>query len=364
MNKKVVIYGAGQYGKIFLELLRHNGVEIDFFIDEYIHDTLVEGKPVLRLAAVTDKASVQLYISVQMGAYVGLPGDDLWEQGFDEVIDFATFYARYPEMLHIYNNRHCLWPHADPKETLNRDALAQVRTLLSDQKSRDLLDQIIAFRQSPEPSRYVMPDRMVEYFPEDVDLFSKLQTVRLVDCGAFIGDTAASLMKHQPRPVEYVASFEPDTTNVERMAVNYDWLRVRNPGTYFFTFACGVWSHAGMLSFDARGSAFSRIVSEPTDNNNLVRIPVIALDLVLAGAAPNFIKMDVEGAEYEALQGAHGIISRYRPVLAICVYHNPHDLWQLPLYLHERYPFYQMSLREHCYMSKGTVLYCVPSEKA
>ena len=45
--------------------------------------------------------------------------------------------------------------------------------------------------------------------------------------------------------------------------------------------------------------------------------------------------MDIEGAEYEALLGARGTISKYRPGLAISLYHRPADLWQIPLLINE-----------------------------
>lgn len=45
--------------------------------------------------------------------------------------------------------------------------------------------------------------------------------------------------------------------------------------------------------------------------------------------------MDIEGAEYEALLGARDIIFKYRPGLAISLYHRPADLWRIPLLINE-----------------------------
>ncbi|HPE80842.1 MAG TPA: hypothetical protein PKZ35_12640 [Gammaproteobacteria bacterium] len=49
-----------------------------------------------------------------------------------------------------------------------------------------------------------------------------------------------------------------------------------------------------------------------------------------------------------------------QPLLAICVYHKPEDLWELPLLISEINPNYDMHLRVHSHMGLSTVLYCVP----
>ena len=76
----------------------------------------------------------------------------------------------------------------------------------------------------------------------------------------------------------------------------------------------------------------------------------------------DFIKLDVEGAEKKALDGAKQLIVRSRPVLAISLYHQPQDLWELPLFLSticENYKFY---IRQHYANSFDSVLYAVPKE--
>jgi FkbM family methyltransferase len=131
------------------------------------------------------------------------------------------------------------------------------------------------------------------------------------------------------------------------------------PEVRFFTFAEGVWSTPDILGFDSRGSSASTVVEEGAAVDNAVQVPVTSLDVALGGAAPNYIKMDVEGAERQALEGSREIIKRYKPVLAICVYHKPADLWELPLFIHEICPDYKMYLRLHSHMGTSAVLYCV-----
>lgn len=73
-----------------------------------------------------------------------------------------------------------------------------------------------------------------------------------------------------------------------------------------------------------------------------------------------FIKMDIEGAELEALHGCRDTIIKYRPKLAICVYHKPEDIIEIPSYIHEIVPEYKLYLRHHSKDLSETVLYALP----
>jgi len=72
------------------------------------------------------------------------------------------------------------------------------------------------------------------------------------------------------------------------------------------------------------------------------------------------IKMDIEGAELEAIKGARNTISNSRPGLAISAYHTPDDLWRLGLEINDIVEDYDFFLRCHAYSSFDTVLYALP----
>ena len=67
--------------------------------------------------------------------------------------------------------------------------------------------------------------------------------------------------------------------------------------------------------------------------------------------------MDIEGAEQNALEGAKDIILRNKPKLAICLYHKPEDLWEIPLYIHSLVPEYKIYIRHHSHTNEETVMY-------
>ena len=89
-----------------------------------------------------------------------------------------------------------------------------------------------------------------------------------------------------------------------------------------------------------------------------------AVDCVLQGDPCTLLKMDVEGAEREALAGAAQTIARWKPRLNIACYHRNEDLFALPLQVHALCPDYALYLRHHPYVPAWDVnLYARPKNE-
>ncbi len=78
---------------------------------------------------------------------------------------------------------------------------------------------------------------------------------------------------------------------------------------------------------------------------------------------PTYIKMDIEGYEASAIEGAREIIQQHQPVLAICVYHKQQDLWQIPLLMKSLCGDYQLFLRPHLDEGWDLVCYAIPRKR-
>jgi hypothetical protein len=81
--------------------------------------------------------------------------------------------------------------------------------------------------------------------------------------------------------------------------------------------------------------------------------------LVGTGAAKkiNFIKMDIEGAELHALKGAEQTIKKFRPKLAITVYHHFQDFWTIPQYIDSLALGYRFEMRHFTIHAEETLIY-------
>lgn len=75
-----------------------------------------------------------------------------------------------------------------------------------------------------------------------------------------------------------------------------------------------------------------------------------ALDSVLGGRPCTYLKMDVEGAEREAISGAEQTIRTFAPKLNIAAYHRSEDFFELPLVIHSLCKDYALYLRHHPYV--------------
>ncbi|MCR4376869.1 MAG: FkbM family methyltransferase [Rhodospirillales bacterium] len=357
----VYIYGAGIQGKFFFDIIQSEGTRIDCFVDDYYEAPTCKGKPVIRAHEIRNK---QAYIFISVGLISTKIKSNLVSQGFENVFDFTQSVLKFPAIIQSLKGM-SLWYSDTLSDMVNDEGIAEFRTLLSDEKSKNLLDTIAAFRRDFSPENYVIPDGNIQYFPDDIDVFSNIDAVRFVDAGAYIGDTVGTLArvcKERNIFFEYGACFEPDRKNLAALKSRVAKLRSDDNGLRFFVYPAGVWHQSEILTFSADQAASSCVVEGIRDKAVTNSISGLAIDDCLFNAAPNFIKLDVEGAEQNALMGARQCIETYHPVLAICLYHRPRDLWELPLFVHSLSVNYDMFLRVYGDMLLETVLYCVPKK--
>ena len=118
----------------------------------------------------------------------------------------------------------------------------------------------------------------------------------------------------------------------------------------------GLWSKDTYLAFHSAEYGGSHIVE--SDEKDGAQVKVVALDSCIRGKV-TFIKMDIEGAELEALKGAKQLIMKYRPKLAICIYHKREDMWEIPYFIKNLVPEYKLYIRHYSNYEYETVLYAV-----
>ena len=183
----------------------------------------------------------------------------------------------------------------------------------------------------------------VQYF----DVFSPADDEIIVDAGAYDGATAIQFLEWGKGKVKHVYSFEFDPLNAvkceERLKPYADKVTLIKKGT---------WDKDETIYTNAGGGTGSNVNSEGN-----TQVQLASIDSELAGVPVTFIKMDVEGAELKSLIGAKNTIIKNHPRLAICVYHKPEDIYEIPGYILSLVPEYKFYMRHYSSRDWETVLY-------
>ena len=179
-----------------------------------------------------------------------------------------------------------------------------------------------------------------------------------MDCGAFIGDTLEKFIWAHDGAAKRIAAFEPDAKN--RLALekrvrrlSEEW-KVEPDKIIVYPYVVSDKSSVSYLRRHCDKGSDSSIASEPDDKTE--EIKVVALDDILLEGY-TFIKADIESYEYKMLLGAAKTIRKYKPCLAICIYHNAVDFYSIPLLVKELCPDYKLIIRHHSLSFTETLLY-------
>ncbi len=359
---RIVLFGAGGLGKRTLRTMRESGIEPIAFADNDSArwDTDYGGIPILSPEIAVGKyGSSAAFVVTIWGAgsphRLGDTAQQLRTLGAEVVVPFAWFAWRYADHMLPYYGIDL------PSRLLEQ--VAGVRRgfeLMADEQScREFVAQI-RWRLSGDPGCLGHPVDEPQYLarvsPLTVD-------ERILDCGAYDGDTLRSWLDRIHEFDRYIA-LEPDPDSRNRLEqVVADLPDRLSSRVTVLPFA--VASEERRATFSASGtgaSSFGSIAGEGELVVDCRRIDKLVEDL--GGPPPSLLKMDIEGAELDALHGAVGLIQCEAPILELCVYHRQTDLWQIPIFAAECRDDYRFYLRPHNEEGWDLVCYAVPSARA
>ncbi|MDR2709141.1 MAG: FkbM family methyltransferase [Elusimicrobiota bacterium] len=189
----------------------------------------------------------------------------------------------------------------------------------------------------------------------------------IIDGGGCFGDTALEFANKAGEKGK-VFSFEFVGVNLEifnkNLALNPELTR------RIEIVQKALWKNSNeelFFSYDLQGDGSGAAKCVPDKPQNIEssyasKIETISIDdFVSQNNLPrvDFIKLDIEGAEYECLQGAKETIKKFKPRIAVCIYHKDEDFIRIPAYLKELVPEYKLYLNHHTDMIEETVLYAM-----
>lgn len=375
-QKGVVIWGAGSYGLAFKRFLKDFGVEdsVKCFCDSYTkdgEDQFLSGKNVLSpheacrmypnaiyVIASSYRRQILKFIkedpvlkSIHTFSYNRDPDSPEFQSiiytslFLRDVVHQESYVCNYLKFFDYFSSE-------TNKEKLQVQR-EKILELLDDEVSKKIFKNRVDFFSTGHISCLKgIPVEIPrhEYF----DLFEgNIGTNEVfVDCGAYTGDSVSSFVEFVENRYKKVLAFEPDTNNYKVLLNNVDKFKWENVDC--IRAATGL-SHT-YVNFSDDGGAGASL----SEGNSKTAKKDLTLQIKLdeyIEEKPTFIKMDIEGAELDCLKGAENVIRTLKPKLAVCLYHKPMDLFEIPLYLKSIVPEYHFVIRQNYHPIFDTVLY-------
>lgn len=329
------IFGRNAFVKSIAEK-----VDIDGFIDEFTSDTSFLNKPIQPIDEVPDDALV--VVAVVLGK--PLIAEHKVSKYQFEYLDYYSFY-KYSN-LELQNISSLIGVTDDLEQNFSK--YQWIYGLLSDAESKNQFSNIINFKYSYDID-YMRGFESIEYRQYFEDFLNlKESGESFVDVGLYDGYTSEEFIKRCP-DYDKVFCFEPEPTNIEIAKK-----RLESYKNIIF-FDKGLADKQQQLRFSNSGSG-----SKVSESGETV-IEVDRLDNLI-NEKVTFIKMDIEGEEGRAIQGALYTIKKYHPKLAISVYHKKDDFWKIPELILSIRSDYNIYLRHYTQGVDETVMFFIPKK--
>lgn len=340
-HNPVVIFGAGYIGDAYVRLLNENQIGIRAISD---NDPGKWGKKISGIPVVPPETLKRLPSDMQFIIAImhyHAVQKQLQDMGFSKIWPHMYFPTFYPEK---FSNHYF---HSGIAIILkNREKIREVFSFLADDFSGQTYLNIIKHHLTLD-RKYLqgyVSDIKKEYYR---DVFSLTGNEVFIDGGAYDGDTVLKFLDAVRGKYTAVFAFEPDKNVFRQLKENLGRLRLHD----LHPENCGLGRKRALLSFESEGTISGRISEK---GNSTIR--VVPLDDYI-DYRPTFIKMDIEGAEPEALLGSKKILAKYKPKLAICLYHRPEHLWEIPLLIKKLNNKYKLFIRHYSETVHETVCY-------
>lgn len=349
MDKKtsVVIYGAAETGRMYKANLVKEGITILAFADS---NPDLWGMDIDGIKIISPEELKKNYpdtpILVASAFYDTEIYEMLCKMKFSLVYPVSFLNYNYPDIFvspEYFQEFDSLFIPGNQYEIL------KLNELWEDKKSKEVFYNIIRFRLTFDKSYLkAIKSKYKQYFETPIIPLSQEEV--FIDCGAYTGDSIVNFYEETSGRFKKAYSFEPDRTNFIKL---YETVRRIDP-LRIIPVNSGVYHSTTEINFNEAGTIGSRI----DKGKNSVSRPVVSIDDFMKNKEyVTFIKMDIEGAELDALSGAKEVIQKNKPKLAICVYHKASDLWKIPFFIKSLNKNYQFYLRHYSNGITDTIFY-------
>lgn len=351
INKHIILYGAGELGKMAKFFFDYLNIPFLYVVDrnasQYKSDEYWQNTEIIHPDDVKemDKKDCLLVVCIVTIPIMKLQ-DELKNNGWKDIAFFYDISETYRDQYPLSNG----WFLGKFNEK-EKEFIRKVFYSLADDISRAYYVQFLAWRKLR--IELLFDDLEINkdnrfFIPEVTDTLKDSEV--FVDCGAHYGSVIQKFINIVKNKYKEVYAFEPDEENFKKLSVEFKNI----PKIKIIKNALG-----NKIRKDKFYQGFDYASQINKGGNDIV--DTITLDSLNMKAT--FIKMHLEGGEFDALKGAVNTIQKYRPLIAVTIYHNSDGAWKIPLFLMSNLRNYKYHIRLHSYGGTGVVFYSIPEER-
>lgn len=323
-DKPILLYGMGNGADMIIKVLEGYGITYQdtFASDGFVRGHSFHGKRVLSFSEAKEKYT-DFVIIVTFAVH-----DDPTMNFISELSDKFELYA--PTVSVVDGGPFTLEFFKENEENFRK-----AFNMLCNEKSKsDYLD-ILRFKLSGDVKYLLKTHSEKMNLYNDVLPLSDNESI--IDLGAYDGDTIREFLSVTDGKYKKIIALEPDEKNFRKLERKTEGLQ------NLTRLNIGAWDKEETLFFAKKSGRNSRLedAGVPVHFNSVDNI---------VSQEVTFIKMDIEGAELRALEGAKNTILKYKPKLYVCAYHRNEDMFTLPFKIKELYDGYKIYFRQHPYI--------------
>ena len=323
-DKPILLYGMGNGADMIIKVLESYGISYEdtFASDGFVRGHSFHGKRVLSFSEAKEKYG-DFVIIVTFAVH-----DD---KTMNFISDLSDSFELYAPTVSVVDGG----PFTYEFFMENEENFQKAYDMLCDEKSKEDFINILRFKLSGDV-KYLLKahsEKMKLY--EDVLPLSENESI--VDLGAYDGDTIREFLTVTGGKYKNIIALEPDEKNFRKLERKTEGLG------NLVRLNLGAWDKEETLFFAKKSGRNSRLEETgiPVNFNSVDNIVTEEV---------TFIKMDIEGAELKALEGAKNTVAKYKPKLYVCAYHRNEDMFALPFKIKELYEGYKIYFRQHPYI--------------
>ncbi len=351
LDKSIILYGAGSLGKMAKEFFKYLDIPFLYVVDKnaiqrksdenWVDINIIHPDDVRD----DDKKNCLLIVCIVTTPLIDLR-DELRDDGWEDIAFFYDVSEGYRDQYPLSNGWFLGKTDDDELESIK-----EVYSLLNDDISRAYYLQFLAWRRLRIELLFENLTTNIDnrfFIHEITDVLHENEV--FIDCGAHTGSVTKKFLNLVHNKYVTIYAIEPDKENFEILTRELNNIPKLNP------IRCALSDKDGEKKFYQGYDYTSKL-------STLGKDIVITNTLDSFNIKATFIKMHLEGGEFNAINGALDTIKKYRPILTVTLYHTSDGVWKIPLLIMTSLNDYSYIMRLHSWGGTGAVLYAIPKER-